>query len=82
VLTGGALETGQVGSQCARAVAIAGQFAALAPDPLAHTRRQIRGPVLDRVKQERATDDLVLRMWDSPAARETVAKYARKTLRN
>jgi hypothetical protein len=24
----------------------------------------------------------VRRMWDSPAARETVARYVRKTLRN
>jgi enoyl-CoA hydratase/carnithine racemase len=31
-------------SVLARAVAIAGQFAALAPEPLAHTRRQIRAP--------------------------------------
>ena len=69
-------------SVLARAVAIADQFAALAPEPLAHTRRQIRGPVLDRIRQERATDDLVRRAWDSPAARETVAQYVRKTLRN
>jgi hypothetical protein len=69
-------------SVLARAVAIAGQFAALAPEPLRHTRRQIRGPVLDRIRQERATDDLVHRMWDSPTARETVAEYVRKALRN
>jgi enoyl-CoA hydratase len=69
-------------SVLARAVAIADQFAALAPEPLAHTRRQIRRPVLDRITQQRATDDLVRRMWDSPAARETVAQYVRKTLRN
>jgi enoyl-CoA hydratase len=69
-------------SVLARAVAIAGQFAALAPEPLAHTRRQIRAPVLDRIRQERGTDELVRRMWDSPAARETVAEYVRKTLRN
>jgi enoyl-CoA hydratase len=69
-------------SVLARTVAIADQFAALAPEPLAHTRRQIRGPVLDRITQQRATDDLVRRMWDSPAARETVAEYVRKTLRS
>jgi enoyl-CoA hydratase len=65
-----------------RAVAIADQLAALAPEPLAHTRRQIRAPVLDRISQERASDDLMRRMWDSPTARETVAEYVRKTLRN
>jgi hypothetical protein len=54
----------------------------LASEPLAHTRRQIRGSALDRIRQERGTDDLVRRMWDSPAARETVAQYVRKTLRN
>lgn len=65
-----------------RAVAIAGEFAALPPEPLRHTRRQIRGLALDRISQERATDDLVRRMWDSPAARETVAAYVKKTLRS
>ena len=69
-------------SVLARAVTVADQFAALAPEPLRHTRRQVRGPVLDRIRQERATDDLVHRMWDSPAARQTVAEYVRKTLRN
>jgi enoyl-CoA hydratase len=68
-------------SVLARAVAIADQFAALAPEPLLHTRRQIRGPVLDRIRQQRASDHLVRRMWDSPA-RETVAEYVQKTLRN
>ncbi len=65
-----------------RAVAIADQLAALAPEPLRHTRSQIRGPVLDRITQQRTTDDLVRQMWDSPAARETVAEYVRKTLRS
>jgi enoyl-CoA hydratase len=69
-------------SVLARAVAVAGQFAALAPQPLRHTRRQIRGPVLDRIRQESATDDLVLRMWESPTARETVAEYVRSTLKS
>ena len=69
-------------SVLARGVAIADQFAALAPEPLRRTRSQIRGPVLDRITQERATDDMVRRMWDSPTARETVAEYVRKTLRS
>jgi enoyl-CoA hydratase len=64
-----------------RAVAIATELAALPSEPLRHTRRQIRGPALDRISQERATDDLVHRMWDSPAARETVREYVKKTLR-
>jgi enoyl-CoA hydratase/carnithine racemase len=64
-----------------RAVAIAGEFAALPPGPLRHTRGQIRGPALDRISRERATDDLVRRMWDSPTARETVGEYVRKMLR-
>jgi enoyl-CoA hydratase len=65
-----------------RAVAIAGGFAALPSGPLQHTRRQIRGPALDRIAQEHATDDLVRRMWDSPATREAVGKYVEKTLRS
>jgi hypothetical protein len=69
-------------SVLARAVAIADQLAALALEPLAHTRRRIRDPMLDRISQERASDDLMHRMWDSPTARETVAEYVRKTLRN
>lgn len=63
-----------------RATAIAGQLAALPPEPLRHTRRQIRGPALHRIASGRATDDLVRRMWDSPAAREKVQEYVQKTL--
>jgi enoyl-CoA hydratase len=65
-----------------RAVAVAGEFAALAPEPLRHTRRQIRGPALDRISQQRATDDLVRQMWASPAARERVGQYVKRTLRS
>jgi enoyl-CoA hydratase len=65
-----------------RAVTIAGELAALPAEPLQHTRRQIRGPALDRMSQQRATDDLVHRMWDSPATRETVKKYVKQTLRS
>ena len=64
-----------------RAVAVAGEFAALPLAPLRHTRRQLRGPVLDRIAEQRSTDDLVRRMWDSPAAREKVAEYVTRTLR-
>jgi enoyl-CoA hydratase len=64
-----------------RATVIAAGFAALPSEPLRHTRRQIRGPALDRISQERATDNLVHRMWDSPTVRETVEEYVRKTLR-
>jgi enoyl-CoA hydratase len=63
-----------------RATAIAAELAALPPEPLRHTRRQIRGPALQRIAAERATDDLVRRMWDSPAAREKVQEYVKKTL--
>ncbi len=65
-----------------RAVAIAGEFAALPAEPLRHTRRQIRGPALEHISRQRATDDLVRRMWGSPAARETVKEYVNKTLRS
>ncbi len=64
-----------------RAVAIAGEFAALPAEPLRQTRRQIRGPALDRIAEQRTTDDLVRRMWDSPAAREKIAEYVQRTLR-
>jgi len=64
-----------------RAVAIADGFAALPPEALRHTRRQVRGPALGRIAQERTTDDLVLRMWDSPTAREKVEEYVKATLR-
>jgi enoyl-CoA hydratase len=66
-----------------RAAAIATQFAALPCEPLRHTRRQIRRPALDRISQQRATDDdLVRRLWDSPAARKTITEYVQKTLRS
>lgn len=65
----------------ARAVEVAAELAALPPEPLRHTRSQIRGPVLERIAQQRATDGHVHRMWDSPAARQRVEAYVNKTLR-
>jgi enoyl-CoA hydratase len=64
-----------------RAVAIAGELAELSAGPLRHTRLQVRGPALDRIAAQRGTDDQVLQMWDSPAARERVEEYVHKTLR-
>ena len=65
-----------------RAIAVAAGFAALPAGPLRHTRQQIRGPALDRIARERPADDqLVHRMWDSPAAREAVEEYVQQTLR-
>ena len=65
-----------------RAVAIAAGLAALPAGPLRHTRRQIRGPAIDRIAGQRGTDDeLVYRMWDSPAVREAIGQYIRVTLR-
>ena len=75
-------EAGEDAAGLQRAVASAGEFAALPAEPLRHTRSQIRGPALDRIAQQRATDGLVRRMWDSPAARETVKEYVKKTLRS
>jgi enoyl-CoA hydratase len=64
-----------------RALAVAAEFASLPPEALRHTRQQLRGPALARIAAERAaTDDLVLRMWDSPAAREVLGEYVTKTL--
>lgn len=64
-----------------RALAVAAELAALPPEALLHTRRQLRGPALERIAAQRAaTDDLVLRMWDSPAAREILGQYVKKTL--
>ncbi len=65
----------------ARAVEVAAELAALPPEPLRHTRRQIRGPALERIAQQRAADTEVHRMWDSPAARQRVEAYVTKTLR-
>jgi enoyl-CoA hydratase len=64
-----------------RAAEVAGQLAALPAEPLRHTRRQVRGPVLERIAQQRATDSEIHRMWDSPAARQSVEAYVTKTLR-
>lgn len=65
----------------ARAAAVAAELAALPPEPLRHTRRQIRGPALERIAHQRATDSEVHQMWDSPSARQTVEAYVHKTLR-
>lgn len=64
-----------------RAVAVAAGFAGLPPEPLRHTRTQIRRPVLAWIARERAADDaLVHQMWDSPAAREAISGYVARTL--
>ena len=65
----------------ARAAEIAAELAALPPEPLRHTRRQIRGPALERIAYQRATDSEVHRMWASPSARQAVGAYVNKTLR-
>ena len=67
-------------SVLSRAVAIASELAELAPGPLRLTRLQVRGPALDRIEQQRGTDDQVHQLWDSPAARARVEEYVRKTL--
>jgi enoyl-CoA hydratase len=65
----------------ARAAEVAAELAALPAEPLRHTRRQVRGPVLERIAQQRATDAEVRRMWGSPSARQAVEAYVTKTLR-
>jgi enoyl-CoA hydratase len=64
-----------------RALEIAGVFAALPQQPLRHTRRQIRGPALDRIARERDTDDAVFRMWNSETARAAIQGYVTRVLR-
>jgi enoyl-CoA hydratase/carnithine racemase len=64
-----------------RAAEIAAELAALPAEPLRHTRSQVRGPVLERIAQQSATDSEVYRMWDSPSARQSVEAYVNKTLR-
>jgi enoyl-CoA hydratase/carnithine racemase len=64
-----------------RAAEVAAELAALPAEPLRYTRSQIRGPVLERIAQQRATDGEVRRMWGSPSARQAVEAYVTKTLR-
>jgi enoyl-CoA hydratase len=69
-------------SVLARAVEVAGELAALPAGALRHTRRQLRGPALERISTERAADDATVRkMWGSPEAQEKLAGYVRETLR-
>jgi hypothetical protein len=65
----------------ARAAEVAAELAALPAGPLRHTRGQVRGPVLERIAAQRATDSQVHRMWASPSARQAVEAYVNKTLR-
>jgi enoyl-CoA hydratase len=65
----------------ARAAEVAAELAALPAEPLRHTRKQVRGPVLERIAQQRATDSEVHRMWGSPSARQAIEAYVNKTLR-
>ena len=73
-------ETAAEAAVLPRAVEIAAMFAALPQEPLRHTRSQIRGPALERIARDRATDDAVFRMWNSPAAREAIGGYVRRVL--
>lgn len=41
-----------------------------------------RGPALEWIAVQRATDREVHQLWDSPSARETVEAYVKKTLRS
>ena len=49
----------------ARAAGVAAELAVLPAEPLRHTRGQVRGPVLERIARQRATDSEVHRMWCS-----------------
>jgi enoyl-CoA hydratase len=64
-----------------RAAEVAAELAALPPEPLRHTRAQVRGPVLERISRQRPTDGEVHRLWSSPSARRSVEAYVATTLR-
>jgi len=64
-----------------RAIEAAATFAALPPEPLRHTRRQIRATAVDRISRDKLTDDAVCRMWKSPGAQEAIQAYVRSVLR-
>jgi enoyl-CoA hydratase len=69
-------------SVLARAAEVAGELAALPAEALRHTRRQLRGPALERISRDRAADDAVVReMWASAEAQEKLTGYVSKTLR-
>jgi enoyl-CoA hydratase len=65
-----------------RAIEIAGQLAALPPESLRHTRRQIRGPAMERIARQRSSDDAVRQIWRSPAARRAIGAYVERVLRH
>jgi enoyl-CoA hydratase len=64
-----------------RAIEVAAQLAGLPPEPLRHTRAQIRRPVLERIAADRASDDETRAMWCSPAAQQAISDYVSRVLR-
>ncbi len=65
-----------------RAVAVAAQMAAVAPDTFALTKRQIRQPLLDRLRAPAAAeaDREVERLWLRDDTREAIRSYVERTL--
>lgn len=64
----------------ARAVEVAGQFAALSQPALRQARQQIRGPVMAQIAAQRAADDAVREIWRSPAALASIQSYVERVL--
>jgi enoyl-CoA hydratase len=59
-----------------RAVECASRWGALPAGVFAHTKRQLQGPVRDRIAARTATDDPAMReMWASAGVRDAITQY-------
>jgi enoyl-CoA hydratase/carnithine racemase len=63
-----------------RAVAAAKTLAALSPPAFATTKRQTRGPALERLEQEDVDADIE-QIWTAPETLERIRDYVSRTLR-
>lgn len=64
-----------------RALAVAGELAAIAPAAYAMTKRQIRAPAVERVAASAALDAEITAVWTAPQTIAHVAGFVARTLK-
>ena len=65
----------------ARAIAMATQFGAIAPEAFALTKRQLREPFLNEAARiAHASSDAIAKLWAAPSTHERIREYLAKTI--
>lgn len=74
-------EVAEPGDLLDRALAVAGDLAAIAPETFRLTKEQLRRPVQQRVREHHDLDAQVFEVWKSPATHQVIRDYLAKTLK-